>query len=208
MAAVTFVFPQTGDSFEIDCTRSITNNRSANITDYPVQEGVRLADHRDRNPLIISISGVVSNAHPGRVEGAFDNDAPGYHSDFMSRMEEADENNERVTVDLGKRGIHPDMLIESETLTWGPKDGFSIPFDVTFKHVSVAKAEKTKLVTKEDKAQQQATGKVVKDSATKRRWQPARTAGVSGNARAGVSLTAQTDAAATYPGAVDESWAR
>lgn len=213
MAAVTFVFPQTGDSFEIDCTRSITNNRSANITDYPVQEGVRLADHRDPNPVLIQISGVVSNAHPGRVEGAFDNDAPGYHSDFLSRIEEADENSERVNVDLGKRGLYPDMLIESLSIAWGPKDGFSIPFDITFKQVRVAKAEKTtiektKLVTKEDKAQQQATGKVVKDSATKRRWQPARTAGVSGNARAGVSLTAQTDAAATYPGAADESWAR
>lgn len=208
MAAVTFVFPQTGDSFEIDCTRSIANNRSANITDYPVQEGVRLSDHRDPNPVLIQISGVISNAHPGRVQGAFDNDAPGYHSDFLSRIEEADENSERVNVDLGKRGLYPDMLIESLSIAWGPKDGFSVPFDITFKQVRVAKAEKTKLVTKEERAQQQATGKVVKDSSTKRRWQPARTAGTSTTSRAGSALSTQADSAATYPGATDESWAR
>lgn len=208
MAAVTFIFPQTGDQFEVDCTRSIANNRSANITDYPVQEGVRLADHRDPNPVIISISGIISNAQPGRVEGAFDNDAPGYHSDFLSRIEEADENSERVNVDLGKRGLYPDMLIENLSIQWGPKDGFSIPFDITFKQVAVAKAEKTKLITKEEKAQQQATGKVVKDQETKRRWSPPRTAGTSSTTQAGSALSAQTDAAATYPGATNESWSR
>jgi hypothetical protein len=208
MAAVTLVFPENGDQFEIDCTRSINNNRTANITDYPVQEGVRLSDHRDRNPLIISISGLVSNAHPGRVEGEFDNDATGYHSDFMSRIEEADENNERVTVDLGKRGVYPDMMIESESIVWGPKDGFSIPFEMTFKEVPIAKAEKVKLITKEDRAQMQATGTVVKDSETKRRWQPGRTAGASSTTEASSSLATQTDAAATYPGAADEAWAR
>lgn len=49
---------------ELDCTESETHQRSAEVTEHPVEKGADIADHVKITPGRLSITGIVSDTQP------------------------------------------------------------------------------------------------------------------------------------------------
>lgn len=154
-AAVVIEFPDTGESFDIDCTFSIDHSRSATVTSFPTGRGSTISDHRDRNPVMLTVSGMMSDVHPSRgpnpISLALGIGNNTLHRDFRDRMIEADENDEEITIDLGERGrfgrtADYTYLIESLSLPNEPENGKAVYFSVTIKQVKLVQARIENLV--------------------------------------------------------------
>jgi|SRR3989344_6609461 len=180
-----------GTEMAFDCVQGISVSRGGTVTENPMEEGARIADGRERNPVMITISdGMVSDVHHDRVSGPYDPEATGYHTDFMSKLEEADEKNQIIIADLGKRGIYTNLLIESLNIDWTTETGFSIPVTMTLKEIAIATTKKKSL--SETRRPGQTT---VDSSATKRRFQISKNLGIA-SAKTAVSAALAAKATA------------
>ena len=50
------------DGFQIDCTLSESHSYDAEITEFPVEKGADISDHRHTRPVVLSISGIISDS--------------------------------------------------------------------------------------------------------------------------------------------------
>lgn len=201
--AVTFDFPNGAGSYSVDAATAITITYAAEITEHAVQDGAKFTDHRDRNPPTISISGIISNCHPGRETGALDSEAPGYYTEFRDKMLEAERDSLTLTVDLAKRGVFRNMLINTLSLPYTPESGGSLPFEITLTQVVIAETKKKNLALA--KVQKGVEG-IVNSPAVKARWNKVKNLGGIPALAAKAKTEALARSAAFYKGVI--GWGR
>ncbi len=219
--AIALFFTTQNKTFEIDCTDSFDRQFSAQITQYPTEKGNPVADHRDRNPKTLTLTGQMSDVHYERfpydptTPAPYDIEATGVHTEFEAALLAADENNELITVNAGRRGTFTDMLIQNLDLPATPGTGAAVFFSLSLIKLSVVetkvrdlhaeKQEREWLDLKRDQANQelfdQAGGyempdpitgaKVVKSPELLQRWQPTQNRGLSSPSAAGSVLSDQ-----------------
>lgn len=220
--AISLFFTTQNKTFEIDCTDSFDRNFTANITQYPTEKGNPVSDHRDKNPKTLSISGQMSDVHYERfpydptLPTPYNLEATGVHTEFEAALLAADENNELITVNAGRRGTFTDMLIQNLDLPAMPDKGAAVFFSMTLIKLSVVEtkvrdlhAEKQEREWLDLKRSQEAdelfsgvTGYEIPDPITGaktvskpeliQRWQPSTNRGLASPSAAGSVLSDQT----------------
>lgn len=202
-----------GDSFDVDCTLLIDPQRTANITQHPTSKGVTISDHRDKNPRVVNLQGIMSDVHPGRGPSFF-NPIPDtdYHKRFRSRMEEADDNDEPITVDCGERGIWENYYLSNLNMPTEPSQGKAVKFNFTINEIKVVETGTENLLRNRlNNVLSAVTGSSdtigdilnttpVKDAATVQRWSGVVDRGLAGTAEATPGMTSYMDDILSKPG--------
>lgn len=157
--AVTLLFQTRGIRIEIDCTLSLEPQYNAEVTRYPTEKGNPVTDHRDIQPDMLVLSGVMSDVHPYRSNNpeGFDPFGPvpynpndtGFHTNFRDVLIEAHRTSELITVEAGKRGTWTDMLLLPFSLPSTPENGASVFFSLSLIELVITETDVKKLT--EDK---------------------------------------------------------
>ena len=128
MAGCWVVF-ENGDMFLIDATTSQAHERSASVTDHPIEDGSTIADHVIVDPETVSLTGVYAYAPirtPLHLLTGITLLETDRHKRAFQRIEDAIAGAEVCTVHTGLK-IYEDMIITGGSF---PKDGSS--FDLRF----------------------------------------------------------------------------
>lgn len=163
--AIALYFQDTKQTFEIDCTDNLNVNRSADVTQYPVEKGSRTSDHRDRKPLAVSVTGQMSDVHYLRASEdpfaidpfapiAYDPEATGQHSKLAAALEAADLNNELITVMAGKRGTFADLLLVNFDVPADASQGSAYFFSLSFTHFDISETKVENLAFERSRQQE------------------------------------------------------
>lgn len=184
----------------MDCTDSFAPSRTASVTQNEVEQGSNITDHRNINPLTLSFSGFVSDV-PLTMQGDYDNEATGRHTEMRERLETAHNNSEFVSVELGEtRGLYENMLITQLDFSWDYETGNGLNVSMTVQEVRIISPERRNLAAERlrrerltyeqqqrDLAQQNVdtatlflgadTARVVNDAQTFQRFSPERNLG-------------------------------
>lgn len=223
--AVSVYFSEQDLRFEIDCVESWEPVYAASVTRYPVEKGADKSDHRDKQPVALSFSGLMSNVHPWRpaeAEGVlqpyapvpFDIERPGLYSDFEAALLAADANDELLTIEAGRRGEWDAMLIENlstpGTVGQGGAFFFSVSlvkFDITETATQSLDAPKPEVTTATPTDPPIPGAQVVDSAESVQRWSPGADAGLVIPGSPEEWLTSFTDIIAKGPNGT-YGWAR
>lgn len=149
------------DTLFIDCATVEEHTFDSEITKYPVEQGVSVADHVRRLPTRVTIEGIVSDSPIGRMVAQRDSEsfvietADGIEieqrslkpSEFaLAKLLAIHEAGEPVTVGTSLR-VFPNMALESLTIPRDAETGFALRFRATFEQVRLVTNERTTIRT-------------------------------------------------------------
>lgn len=135
----------------LDACKARRYRYGAVITDYPIESGSSIADHRKINPDTIEIEGIVSGSPLVAVSTSEDAEALGLKGDGLSVSQpsapSAMQSAHDLLLDLHQKGrwvtivtefrTHENMLLESLEIPRDAKTGIAFDFTATFKQVTV-----------------------------------------------------------------------
>jgi hypothetical protein len=118
----------------LDVLISETHNRTASITENPIEDGSIISDHIINEPYKLSIEGYVSNSHPSILSFlnifSFEDKAKA----AFDTLEELFENKELITVVTNLK-VYNDMAIENLEIPKTVEDGDSLRFSMDLKEI-------------------------------------------------------------------------
>ena len=153
MSEITFTYPRAPKSiggFEIDVVLSENYSFSNSVTDIPVEDGSNIADHVIENPDEIQVKGFIGNAEFTVWEGPIPAAAAEIEPvDKKARIRAAylellrlKRERQPVDVVLGL-GAFQTMIITSFDIGRDAETGSDLPFDMSFKKITIIKSETT-----------------------------------------------------------------
>lgn len=140
----------------LDVCKARRYRYGAVITDYPIEDGSSIGDHRKKNPDAVEIEGMVSGSplisvstvEPLALKGDGTSlsqpSAPSAMQAAHDLLHDIHDKHRWVTVVTEYR-THENMLLESLEIPRDAKTGMAFDFTVSFKHVSVVTTQATAL---------------------------------------------------------------
>ena len=126
---------QIGD-IVIDVFISETHTRNAQITEYPVEDGVNISDHRHKNPLELEIEGLISEASIiDKIGGSKARVLDGYE-----QLKDVYDKNELISVVTGIE-VYENMLISNFSIDRDKNTGGGLFFKMTLMQVNIVELQ-------------------------------------------------------------------
>lgn len=162
-------------SLILDCVLREGHEMTSKVTDFPVEEGVNIADHIQTTPRELTVEGLISNT-PVRILGdRLDRQARGtiqhdrYYGENPNRAQLAFQELEKmcaqkqlVTI-TGRFKTYENMAMLSAPVVCDPTDGDALRFTATFRQVTKVSLKtavfKTAFTKKETAQPRRDTGK-------------------------------------------------
>lgn len=143
------------DAIEVDCTLSESYSYEADVTDFEVEVGSKISDHRRTNPVEFSISGIISDTPfpdesldqaRAQAQANFDGnialltDNAVISKNAFNRLEalyqRGDADDEPVTFSIvTKFRTFDSMVVKSLKISRESGTGLALPFTATFKQI-------------------------------------------------------------------------
>lgn len=133
------------DGVFFDATLSISHARSAEVTNYPVEEGSDISDHRRKGPATVTITGLLANVPSGLFAQLEQfTQAPIWDStrarEAFAKLLQVYESEEFCSLSTGielyENGVLTDLAIDDK-----PENGDAILFSATWREIRVARSE-------------------------------------------------------------------
>ncbi|MNS74331.1 hypothetical protein D3C72_1078040 [compost metagenome] len=137
MAGVTIIFDD-DSTIKLDATMSQDHQFGAEITDYPLEDGARAADHISVRPYKLTIRGIISYVPIVKPESP-ENRQPTRHTTGFDRLRRAITDREIVKVQTGLH-VYTDMAFEDMGVR-KDEPTYDVPLALTFKQIRFATAK-------------------------------------------------------------------
>jgi len=141
---VRFTDSVTGNFWDVDVSVTQSHDLTIDLTDFPVERGVNITDHKRRKPDTVKVEGFISNAPARKVEdlgvGYYRRGKDAY--DFIRNLAESAG---LVTITTKLR-TYSNMALASLSTPVTAAQGDGLTFTATFKEIRVVE-NKTVIVT-------------------------------------------------------------
>lgn len=131
-----FIEFQDGTEYTLDVVESFTPEYNSDVTINDVESGAGITDHIIRQPLKLSISGLVTDV-PLSATGPYRLDSTGKHTEFRDRLYQAHQKSELVTIDAESRGFYQNMAITSIGISWGYETGVALRVSLQLQEIRI-----------------------------------------------------------------------
>lgn len=128
----------------VDATLSEKHSFTVEVTDFPVERGANIADHRRPKPDQVQIEGVVSNTPIKAAPLPLDSEHAGQRAfDYLKRLRDSAELIDIITnIDL-----YEDMSLIDAQMPRDVKTGDAFQFTATFKRIRIVENKTALVVT-------------------------------------------------------------
>lgn len=139
---------ETISEIPLDVCKSRTYKYGASITEFPVESGASISDHRRRQPDVVELDGLVSATPVVQASSVDQNQlkgdtlvnqtgsAPAPMQVAHDALLDVHQNNKLVTIVTDYR-THENMALESLEISKSKESGMSFEFHATFKEVRI-----------------------------------------------------------------------
>jgi hypothetical protein len=143
--------PITIDGYQIDASLTETHDREADVTSYPVEQGVDVADNVRALPIEIEIEGIVSDSPIGSVAQNRDpNSTPS--KDALAKLDAIWEAREPITIATSLKR-YANMVMTSLSIPRDKDSGRALKFKAHFKQVIIVTNQRGALRTSRPQGQ-------------------------------------------------------
>jgi hypothetical protein len=124
---------------EIDAFIEETYNHTAQVTEYPVEQGFKINDHVVHSPDSISVNGVIGEAS---IYEDYSQELPPANraQDYYFKLVDLKEKGEPITIVTGLK-VYENMLITSLSVTRNAQNGKSLVFTMDLTKVTIIKSQ-------------------------------------------------------------------
>lgn len=134
--------PMIGD-LNLDATITESHEMSAEVTEFPIEEGSNISDNRRKNQRRLTLDGVVASA-PTSLLQLTGPDAPLSVPEGFKALEELHEADELITV-VTKLRTYENMLINSITVPRSNENGEAVFFSIEFTQAILVTTQRVKV---------------------------------------------------------------
>lgn len=136
--------PMIGD-LTLDATISESHEMTAEVTDFPVEEGSDISDNRRIAPRVVTLDAVISSAPTSfaQIAGPL---APMSVPDGFKALEELFASDDLVTL-VTKLRTYENMLITRLTVPRSNENGEAVFFSIELKQIQLVSTQRVQVVT-------------------------------------------------------------
>lgn len=134
---------------EFDATLSESHQFQADLTEFPVESGTEVSDHRRQKPFQLTVSALISNTPierydlKGSPDGPHKPWTPGSAEEVAKSFALWHRSNQRFNV-VTRLGTYTNMFLTAFSFPRDPKTGEILRVDMTLRQVTLVKTERVK----------------------------------------------------------------